>query len=1209
MNTHYQMHDLHTDRRGKWMAGAAAMVLIVGALFVWWMAVHTDKEMRSDLLQQTRLLAQTINIERIKDLAGDQSDLDNPSYLRIKKQLSDIHSANPQCRFLYLMGRKPDGTIFFFVDSEPASTKDYSPPGQIYEEVSEGLRKVFARHSATTEGPITDRWGTWFSGLIPIHNPQTVMSGLATPDDARAMVRKAADYYRENGRERFLNAINKPQGDFRQGDLYAFVYDSGMTMLAHPVKSELVGQNKLHEKDWAGGKYFRKEIKDVAQLKGTGWVDYEYENPANKQRDVKTTYVERVDDLIICAGAYKGTGAPLAVLGMDIDARSWRQNLISALLPPVALVLTLVVILLIGAGLMVRRTRSAHVRLHRMQHLETGLVVAAGLILSLFAGWLVHEREAHNLNEAFEQLAASRTELIASTLITLRDKELEGLAHFYGGSEDITPDEFLDFTAFLTNNPAVSAWEWIPAVPAADKDRFESSTVAAGLAAFEIWQKDAQGERVPVAGREVYYPVTQVAPLAGNERVRGYDIGSAPLPALALTEASQTGLATATDPLTLVQEIENKKGIVVYRPVFASDGSKRLRGYAAAVLRMGNFLGYVGQDESVLLELSILRKGAAPESLAISWDASSRPPTTGLSMTRSIFAFGKVFGLTAHAGPEFMKMYPMRASWLTILAGLTLTGAFAFITRVTLQRREELERLVAERTLELRRSEERFKALHDASFGGIAIHDQGVLLDCNQGLSELTGYTIEELVGMDGLKLIAPDWRDLVLRNMHRGIKQAYEAEGVRKDGQKYHLSIRGHDMLYKGRIVRVTELRDITERKLAEEKNAKLEAQLQQVHKMELVGQLAGGVAHDFNNMLTVILGNANLAMMGLEHYDPSYHHFSEIRDAAQRSADITQQLLAFARKQTVAPKVIDLNDALEGMLNMLRRLIGENIELVWSPGADLWPVKVDPSQIDQILANLCVNARSAITGFGTITVGTENSILDEEYCAAHEGYMSGEYVKITVSDDGCGMDKSTLTHIFEPFFTTKGVGEGTGLGLATIYGAVRQNNGFINAYSELGYGTTFKIYLPRHADKTRQTTTQGALEPALRGHETILLVEDELTILELTATLLRQLGYNVLSANSPGDAIRMVSEFAGDISLLTTDVIMPEMNGRELAQRLLALQPKMKCLFMSGYTADIIASHGVLDEGVFFIQKPFSQRQLSVKVREVLENEVGRA
>ena len=1202
-NTKFQIKDLDKGR-SQLMAGAVVLLLILGALFALWETKQTDREMRTDLLQRTQLIAQTINIDRVKELSGTESDLSNPSYQRVKKQLADVCSTNPQCRFLYLMGRKSDGTIFFFVDSEPADSKDYSPPGQVYTEVSDGFRNVFARHTASVVGPTTDRWGTWVTGLVPIHNPQTVMSGLATPDDARTLVRKAADYYRANGRTLFLKEVNNPQGEFRKGDLYAFVYDSSMTMLAHPVKPELVGQNQLNQKDWDGGKFFRNEIKEIALSKGTGWVDYEYENPANKQRDPKTTYFERVNDLIICAGAYKGTGAPLAVLGMDINSSKWSRDLATTMLPSVLLVLTLVAIMIIGMRLFIRRSQSTQAQLRWMQHLETGLVIVVGGTLTLFAAWMAQEHETLNRNEAFEQLAASRTELIASTLNTLRDKELEGLAHYYAGSQDVTPDEFREFATYLTKNPAVSAWEWIPVVPTADKERFESSSTSAGLNGFKIWQKDAQGKRAPVSSREVYYPISQVAPMEGNEPALGYDIGSAPQPIEALSEASQTGLATATAPLLLVQDTKNKKGMVVYLPVFASDGSKRLRGFVAAVLRMDDFLGHTGQDEPVFLELSLLRKDAAPESLAISWD-SEHPPATGLYLTRPVLAFGKVFGVTAHAGPEFMKRHPLRARWLTTLIGLVITGAFAFVTKATLLRHEELERLVAKRTLELRGSEERFRALHDASFGGIAIHDHGVIFDCNQGLSDLTGYTNEELIGMDGLMLIAPDWRDLVLGNIQRDIKQTYEAEGLRKDGSKYHLSLRGNNMPYKGRIVRVTEFRDINERKLAEEKNAKLEAKLQQTHKMELVGQLAGGVAHDFNNMLTVILGNAELAMTKMASDAPCFHRLIEIRDAAQRSADITQQLLAFARKQTVAPKVLNLNDTLEGMLNMLRRLIGENIELVWLPGPNLWPVNVDPSQIDQILANLCVNARSAIEGVGKITVETANSTFDKEYCIAHEGFVPGEYARIAVCDNGCGMDKLTMAHIFEPFFTTKGVGEGTGLGLATVYGAVKQNNGFIDVYSKLGKGTTFSIYLPRHRGETGLAKIEGELEPALLGHETILLVEDDLSILEMATASLQHLGYTVLPVSTPGEAIRMINEFTGDISLVTTDVIMPEMNGRELVQRLLTIQPKMKILFMSGYAANILGSQGMLNDCPFFIQKPFSLKKLAVKVRTVLDSD----
>ena len=397
----------------------------------------------------------------------------------------------------------------------------------------------------------------------------------------------------------------------------------------------------------------------------------------------------------------------------------------------------------------------------------------------------------------------------------------------------------------------------------------------------------------------------------------------------------------------------------------------------------------------------------------------------------------------------------------------------------------------------------------------------------------------------------------------------------------------------------------EITARKQAEEEKAGLEAQLHQAQKMESVGRLAGGVAHDFNNMLGVILGHAEVALGRVGRDHPAHVHLVEIHKAAGRSANLTRQLLAFARKQTIAPKVLDLNETIEGILKMLRRLIGEDIQLAWQPEAGLWPVRVDPSQIDQILANLCVNARDAIADVGKLTIETANSDFDADYCAAHAGFGPGEYVRLAVSDDGCGMDEETLAHVFEPFFTTKTVGEGTGLGLAMVYGIVKQNDGFINVCSEPGHGTTFTIYLPRYVGKAEQARGEDAGEPLVRGQETILLVEDERAILEMTTEMLELHGYVVVAALTPGEAIRMAREHTGDIHLLMTDVVMPEMNGRDLAKNLLSIYPHIKRLFTSGYTADLIAHRGVLDDGVHFLQKPFSMKGLAAKVREALESE----
>ena len=488
---------------------------------------------------------------------------------------------------------------------------------------------------------------------------------------------------------------------------------------------------------------------------------------------------------------------------------------------------------------------------------------------------------------------------------------------------------------------------------------------------------------------------------------------------------------------------------------------------------------------------------------------------------------------------------------------------------------------------------------------------EGRLLFVNHAAMDIFGLAPEECLSRLAFDFIHPEDRDATIAAFQAWLKGSeenftHENRQVAIDGRVHHMAwaIRA-EKDESGNISGFAgAARDSTGLKRAEEEKARLESQLHQAQKMESVGSLAGGVAHDFNNMLGVILGHASLALLKLDPSYPLYGHLEEIRKAAERSADLTQQLLTFARKQTIAPKVLDLNDAVASMLNMLQRLIGERIQLTWQPAADLWPLKLDPSQINQILTNLCVNARDSIGDIGRITIETGNSFIDGEYCANHVDVLPGEYVRLVVSDNGCGMDNETMQRIFEPFFTTKEMGKGTGLGLATVFGIVMQNNGSINVYSEPGLGTTFTIYLPRHAGNAEQVTREGMAMSAPRGQETILLVEDEAAILDMATMILTEQGYTVLGANTPAEAIRLDNEHVGEISLLITDVIMPEMNGKDLAHHLQSLHPLLKCLFMSGYTADAIAWHGVLDEGVNFIQKPFSLYDLAIKVREVLDS-----
>ncbi len=486
----------------------------------------------------------------------------------------------------------------------------------------------------------------------------------------------------------------------------------------------------------------------------------------------------------------------------------------------------------------------------------------------------------------------------------------------------------------------------------------------------------------------------------------------------------------------------------------------------------------------------------------------------------------------------------------------------------------------------------------------IVLDGEGRIISFNSACEQCSGFRFEDIKGR-GLwdVLIPPEQREAaeaVFKQLHdHAINNRFENFWLTKDGRRRRIEWTNTvlcDPDGKVQYVIGTGL-DVTEGRI-------LEDRLRQAMKMDAVGRLAGGIAHDFNNILSVILGNAELALGEADMTQPIQAELMEIQKAAQRSADLTRQLLTFARRQEISPKVLDLNKTIEGVLKMLERLIGEDIDLVWRPGADLWPAKIDPGQVDQVLANLCVNARQAIDGVGKIIIETQNSAIDEGCSLEHSDCVPGEYVRLVVSDSGCGMDAETLSHVFEPFFTSKGVGEGTGLGLATVYGIVKQNNGFVNVCSEPGQGTTLTICLPRHVGKVEQVRDGGQAKPAKGGHETVLLVEDDLAILEVGKAMLEGLGYHVLEASAPGKAIELAQKHTGEIDLLLTDVVMPEMNGRDLAKRLLSLCPGLKQLFMSAYTSDVVADHGVLDDGIHFIQKPFTKQSLDEKVREALDS-----
>jgi signal transduction histidine kinase/CheY-like chemotaxis protein len=432
-----------------------------------------------------------------------------------------------------------------------------------------------------------------------------------------------------------------------------------------------------------------------------------------------------------------------------------------------------------------------------------------------------------------------------------------------------------------------------------------------------------------------------------------------------------------------------------------------------------------------------------------------------------------------------------------------------------------------------------------------------------------------------------------------------FEEEVIRKDGTRwiYELSVslirnpEGKPIGFRGIS------RDITERKRAEKEMAALQEQLRESQKMEAIGRLAGGIAHDFNNLLTVIKGYSQLSLMELKEGDPLKGNIEEIQKGSQRAADLTRQLLAFSRRQVMEMKVLDLNTLLRDLDKMLRRIIGEDIELTTLLANDLGRVKIDPGQIEQVIMNLAVNAKDAMPSGGKLTIETANAVLDESYARNHADVKPGRYVMFSVSDTGVGMTPEVRERLFEPFFTTKQKGRGTGLGLSTVYGIVKQSGGNIWVYSEPGHGTTFKIYLSRVDEPLEQLREKTTREELLRGSETVLVVEDEEKVRKLTVEILGKQGYSVLDASQGDDALAISEKHKGPIHLILVDVVMPGISGTELTKRLAFLRPETKILYMSGYTDNAIVHHGVLEKGVNYIQKPFTIDELTRKVREALD------
>ncbi|MCK8601877.1 CHASE domain-containing protein [Desulfoferrobacter suflitae] len=1203
---------MNNDARPKELNGSKrrilivlAVMLVVGGLFTWDTVNRTDRQMRQNLLFKARLVADTVNLRNLRALSGTAADFNKPSYLRLKHQFACVRASDQKCRFLYLMGRREDGSVFFFVDSEPVGSKDESPAGQTFDEITAEDLRPFEEKIALTPGPTADRWGTWVSALVPIVDPET-------------------------------------------GDL-------------------------------------------------------------------------------------------LAVLGVDYDARDWSQLLVRASLPPMLFTLTMTAMFVGGSVLLARHGRTTALAARRSRCLEPILTVAAaGLFLTVLVAWLAHQKEAEARYNAFQQLAYGKTAEIAETLYTLRNVELEAIARYFESSDYISPREFRDYTRYLVENRAVRAWGWSQSVRAEDKEKIESRELAAGVTQFVIWQGGDHGKRTVAAGRDVYYPVTRVAPFEENQGLLGYDLGSEPLCRKALEEAMRTGFPACTDPLTPVQGTDDEKAALVFHPVFSEDGPARLLGFATATLRMGDVLKSAHSDRVAFLDLTMGRPDGPGEFLAASWSDGDRADC-GLSVTRPIFVFGEVFLVTAHAGPAFLSLYPDKTGWLTAAAGVMLTTLLVVLTGIVYRERELLEEMVSVRTRQLEEARDRIElAVQGADLGtwdwnvqtnevifnenwvrklgltldetrqranawkemvhpddlpavmkamaahikgetgsydmehrlrhkaghyiwvlvkgrmlkrdadGNPLHVCGTYLDitqrkhteealvaneerlrmlidtlpdliwlkdpkgvyvtCNQRFERFFGSAESQIIGKTDYDFLrreqADSFRDKDEAVIAAGKPGVSEEEITYADGHRELVeTIRTPIYDSRGKIAGVLGIgRDITERRRMEQERHKLHGQLLQAQKMEAVGRLAGGVAHDLNNLLSPIIGYGEMLLADLGVNDRSTGPLSQILRAAFRARDLVRQLLSFSRRQPLEFKPVDVNRTIEDFKNLLLRTIPEDIEITLVTSPDISPVLADVGQIEQVIMNLAVNAADAMPGGGKLTIETAMTELDERSAAARPDMKPGRYLMLAVSDTGRGMDAATCERIFEPFFSTKGE-RGTGLGLATVFGIVKQHGGNIWVYSEPGKGTTCKIYLPVLREGPAEETETEQTAGDMAGTETILLVEDDEEVRRLAGAILERKGYTVLSAENGPAALTVLQSHEGPLHLLLTDVVMPGINGKELYLEVSKQHPSIKVLYMSGYTNNVIAHRGVLESRVPYLQKPFTIQALAAKVREVID------
>lgn len=1172
------------------------VVMVFGGFWgTLWFVNRADTRLREELLDHASAIAQTLNPERIKALSFSRADENRPEFHRLSTQMQ-AHAEAMNQRMIYTMVLR-EGEILFGPESMDRGDPYASPPGSVYKQPPPEVHEAFRTGKPITVGPYQDEFGSFVTALVPVLDPRTAEILTVVGLDVEAAVWSSS-----LTRERWIPIL------FTSVMLLFFILGYVLLVLRSRMSAAL--QQRLNHLEtvlcvifmlaitiavsWLvhdAERYAReKSFKSLARAQAEG-VQQELFDLRSKLDSLArfynaSTFIDRGEFRIFAERLTRDSVAecwawqPVVPIeekelmeeeakqeGFE-DYRVWQRNeqREQIAVPPRELYYPLLYIEPLSghkAGLGFDPGSVPALKAALEEADRTGMVTAAEPFPLFFSASqplsiFIFQPAFNRYQRGFVSTVVSLEALIRKTMYGVGSQETGTASSLFSLNGGESP-RFL-----VSSSPGHHGEEcWT--------DRSSGLTVATPIFAFG----------------KTYVLLLHPEPIWLQENpLRG--AWATGLVGLLLTVLLTTLISFLVNQRRLLeQEVQSRtkelrQSEKAYRSLFEN---------APVGIFRTSSQGQVLSANAMLA--GILGFASAEEAVAHYYDV-------GAQLYRHAEKRQEFLGLLKKDG--FVKGFEFEACtvkgdsvWISMNARVekhVRDGEFiieGFITDVTERKRSEAER-------------ERLMAAMEQAAEMVVITDSdGIIQYVNPAFEFITGYSREEALGKNPRILKSGKQDEAFYREMWQILTSGGTWTGQmvnrRKDGSFYSeeatispvVNTTGDITNY------VAVKRDITH-------DLELEQQYQQAQKMESVGRLAGGVAHDFNNMLQAILGHAEIALELLKPSEPLYENLVEIQKAAQRSADLTRQLLAFARRQTVRPQVLDLNDTVGSMLKMLQRLIGEDIELIWKPGADLWKVKIDPTQVDQILANLSVNARDAIAGVGALTIETENVSFRGADFDIPADIVPGDYVLLAVSDNGCGMDQDALAHLFEPFFTTKDVGKGTGLGLATVYGIVKQNQGFIKVYSEKDLGTTVKIYLPRERAKDELKEIETPEIP-VQGVETVLLVEDDAAILKLGKVILEQYGYTVLAAQSSAQALSLIDQYPGDIHLLVTDVVMPQMNGRELKEKISALRPGIKALFMSGYTADAIAHHGILEEGIHFLQKPFSAYGLAARVREVLD------